>query len=176
MDMKTRVTPNARPKPKAKAKPKLTLKLKPEPEAKLKPKLNRSLTRTETLPKPIPKLNRNLISTQPKPKPKLNRNLNLNLHPDPNRAALHSTLSRRTSSRALSIGLQDFHNRLPVEDGGRGGFGACGVEGGRTDMDPSIRYDVQQAISRFYTGRIGVRFLIEHHVSTLPPVRGVVYL
>lgn len=38
-------------------------------------------------------------------------------------------------------------------------------------MDPAVRIDIQEAISRFYTGRIGVRFLIEHHVSTLPPVR-----
>lgn len=34
-----------------------------------------------------------------------------------------------------------------------------------------VRTDIQKAISRFYTGRIGVRFLIEHHVSTFPPVR-----
>lgn len=72
--------------------------------------------------------------------------------------------------RALSIGLQDFHNRLPVEDDGRGGFGACDAERRRSEMDPSVRTDVQEAISRFYTGRIGVRFLIEHHISTLPPV------
>ncbi|CAM9344143.1 unnamed protein product [Pylaiella littoralis] len=58
--------------------------------------------------------------------------------------------------RALSIGLQDFQN---IRGGG------SGIESG---MDPAVRIDIQKAISRFYTGRIGVRFLIEHHVSTLP--------
>lgn len=67
--------------------------------------------------------------------------------------------------RALSIGLQEFHNRLRVKDGGQA------VDGKRLmDADHGARKDVQDAISRFYTGRIGVRFLVEHHVSTMPPV------
>lgn len=61
--------------------------------------------------------------------------------------------------RALSIGLQDFQN---MHEGG---------SGTANGMDPAVRIDIQEAISRFYTGRIGVRFLIEHHVSTLPAVR-----
>ncbi|CAM9402135.1 unnamed protein product [Scytosiphon promiscuus] len=63
-------------------------------------------------------------------------------------------LDGQSIPRALSIGLQDFH---------------CPQHGSDTGADPSVRTDIQKAISRFYTGRIGVRFLIEHHVSTLPP-------
>eukprot|EP00752_Nemacystus_decipiens_P013433 g11896.t1 len=73
-------------------------------------------------------------------------------------------LDGQSIPRALSIGLQDFHN---LQGGGVSGD----IGGARrwADMDPAVRIDIQQAISRFYTGRIGVRFLIEHHVSTLPP-------
>ena len=71
--------------------------------------------------------------------------------PQPNRNRNQTATPTAPVCRALSIGLQDFHNRLPVEDGGRGGFGACDAERRRTEMDPSIRNDVQEAISRFYT-------------------------
>ncbi|CAN0324946.1 unnamed protein product, partial [Hapterophycus canaliculatus] len=64
-------------------------------------------------------------------------------------------LDGQSIPRALSIGLQDFHSPQHGSD---------------TGVDPVVRTDIQKAISRFYTGRIGVRFLIEHHVSTLPPV------
>lgn len=63
--------------------------------------------------------------------------------------------------------MQDFHN---LHDGGSGDGGGGGARRW-AEMDPAVRIDIQEAISRFYTGRIGVRFLIEHHVSTLPPVR-----
>lgn len=66
------------------------------------------------------------------------------------------------------MGLQDFHN---LQDGGAGSDIGGGGARQWADMDPAVRIDIQEAISRFYTGRIGVRFLIEHHVSTLPPVR-----
>ncbi|CAM9263726.1 unnamed protein product [Ectocarpus sp. 8 AP-2014] len=78
-------------------------------------------------------------------------------------------LDGQSIPRALSIGLQDFHK----QDGGGlgGGGGGRGSRSSDADVDPAVRLDIQEAISRFYTGRIGVRFLIEHHVSTLPPSR-----
>ncbi|CAM9945905.1 unnamed protein product [Ectocarpus sp. 4 AP-2014] len=78
-------------------------------------------------------------------------------------------LDGQSIPRALSVGLQDFHK----QDGGGfgGGGGGRGSRSSDADVDPAVRLDIQEAISRFYTGRIGVRFLIEHHVSTLPPSR-----
>lgn len=74
--------------------------------------------------------------------------------------------------RALSIGLKDFHTRIALGKG-KEGYDAVGVHGGQSfgDIDQVVRLDVQESVSRFFTGRIGVRFLIEHHVSSVAQVR-----
>lgn len=83
-----------------------------------------------------------------------------------------SSVGAVLNPRALSIGLQDFHNRRSSAKKVRRNSGGREVPDGQRlmEVDPAVRADVQDAISRFYTGRIGVRFLVEHHVSTMPPV------
>lgn len=83
-----------------------------------------------------------------------------------------SSVGAVLNPRALSIGLQDFHNRcFSAKKVQRNSGGREVLNGQRLmEIDPAVRADVQDAISRFYTGRIGVRFLVEHHVSTMPPV------
>ncbi|CAN0386537.1 unnamed protein product, partial [Discosporangium mesarthrocarpum] len=83
-------------------------------------------------------------------------------------------LDAQSIPRALAAGLQDFRSSQGVDkrDGGWGG-GGHDIGGGLSRAKVNnchIGRDVENAITRFFNGRIGIRFLMEHHLSTLSEV------